>query len=69
MRGLLFVVDRTALRLDVLDPASGKIVAGAALSSGPDYVRYVEKTGEIWVTEPDEDRIEIFYSRPRRSRP
>jgi hypothetical protein len=58
--GFLFTVDRTALRLDVLDPASSKIVASAALSSAPDYVRYVEKAGEIWVTEPNDYRIEVF---------
>ncbi len=58
--GHLFATDRTALALLVLDPASGKIVAKAPLASGPDYVRWVEPTHEVWVTQPDEDRIEIF---------
>jgi hypothetical protein len=59
-RGLLFVTDRSSLELDVLDPGPRKIVARARLASSPDYVRYVEPTGEIWVTEPDKDRIEVF---------
>ena len=59
-RGLLFVTDRTAKTLAVVDPNSRTIVAHAALASGSDYVRFVEPTDEIWVTEPDEERIEIF---------
>ena len=35
-------------------------MASAPLASGPDYVRFVEATGEVWVTEPDEDRLEVF---------
>ncbi len=58
--GYLFATDRTAQRLEVVDPAAGKIVGGAKLGSGPDYVRYVAPTREIWVTEPDRQRIEIF---------
>jgi hypothetical protein len=59
-RSLLFVTDRTSRELDVLDPKTRKIVARAKLASSPDYVRFVEPTGEIWVTEPDKDRIEVF---------
>ncbi len=59
-RGLIFAIDRTALKLVVIDPAAKTVVAKAGLASGPDYVRWVEPTGELWVTEPDEDRIEIF---------
>src|SRR5205823_6201582 len=36
------------------------IVASAKLASSPDYVRWVETTSEVWVTQPDSDRIEIF---------
>ncbi|HET6371736.1 MAG TPA: hypothetical protein VFG76_00370 [Candidatus Polarisedimenticolia bacterium] len=57
--GWIFASDRTALRLDVVDPASRKIVAGAPLASSPDYVRFVGPS-ELWVTEPGEDRIEVF---------
>ena len=58
--GYLFATDRTSQRLEVVDPAAGKIVGGAKLDSGPDYVRYVAPTREVWVTEPDRQRIEIF---------
>src|SRR5437867_164946 len=56
----IFATDRTSLRLDVVNPRSSKIVAGAKLEGTPDYVRFVEATGELWVTQPDKDRIEIF---------
>src|SRR5437867_7924841 len=59
-RGFLFATDRTARRLCVVDPRSKTIVASAPLASGPDYVRFVEPTGEVWVTEPGKERIEIF---------
>lgn len=59
-RGLLFAIDRTALKLVVIDPATKTVVARADLASSPDYVRWVEPMGELWVTEPDKDRIEIF---------
>ena len=59
-KGWLFAIDRTALRLSVVDPKKGTIVAGAPLAGSPDYVRYVAATNEVWVTEPDKDGIEIF---------
>jgi DNA-binding beta-propeller fold protein YncE len=59
-RGLLFAIDRTARRLNVIDPTGRRIVASAPLAGSPDYVRWVEPTGEIWVTEPDAERIEVF---------
>jgi DNA-binding beta-propeller fold protein YncE len=59
-RGLMFVTDRSARLLDVVDPQAKKIVATARLASGPDYVRFVPDTNEVWVTEPSAERIEIF---------
>ena len=59
-KGYLLAIDRTALRLSVVDPKKGTIVAGAPLAGSPDYVRYVAATNEAWVTEPDNDGIEIF---------
>jgi hypothetical protein len=58
--GWLFATDRTAREILVIDPRARKIVAGAGLASGPDYVRYVVATRELWVTEPGEDHIEVF---------
>jgi hypothetical protein len=59
-RGYLFATDRTARRLAVIDPSSGRIVGSAKLAANPDYVRYVEPADEVWVTQPDEQRIETF---------
>jgi len=35
-------------------------VASRQVASGFDYIRYVEPTREVWMTEPDDERIEIF---------
>jgi hypothetical protein len=59
-RGLIFAIDRDARRLDVIDPKSPSIIVAAQLASGPDYVRFVSTTDEVWVTEPGAERIEIF---------
>jgi DNA-binding beta-propeller fold protein YncE len=59
-RGLLFATDRDAKRLDVVDPKTQSVIGTAPLASGPDYVRYVSTTGEVWVTEPSAARIEVF---------
>jgi DNA-binding beta-propeller fold protein YncE len=57
---MLFVTDRSSLKLNVLDPNSKKIIATAPLGSSPDYVRFIPTLNEVWVTEPDEDQIEVF---------
>ncbi len=59
-RGLLFAVDHGSRKLDVVDPAERAIVASAPLAGEPDYVRWVELEGEIWVTEPGAEQIEVF---------
>ena len=59
-RGLIFATDRTAKQLVVVDPATRAVVARTGLAGSPDYVRWVAPTGEIWVTQPDSDRVEIF---------
>jgi hypothetical protein len=58
--GWLFATDRTARSLVVIDPRARKIVGRAKLAGGPDYVRYVAATRELWVTQPGEARIEVF---------
>ena len=57
---MLLVTDRTTHQVSVVDPETKKIVQSTALASGPDYVRYVKSTNEIWVTEPPDESIEIF---------
>lgn len=59
-RGLLFGTDRNLGTVDAVDPKTGKVVASAKLSGGPDYVRYSGSTGELWVSEPNAKKIEIF---------
>ena len=58
--GLIFVGDRTAQSLVVLDPERGEVVAESALDGAPDYVRYVPGTHEVWVTEPYQMRVEVL---------
>jgi len=58
--GLLFVTDRDTKRLDAVDPGTRRVLFRAPLASSPDYVRFVAATREVWVTEPDADRIETF---------
>ena len=58
--GLLFVTDRTAETLSLVDPASRSIVSHTTLGASPDYVRWLEATHELWVSEPDSERIEVY---------
>jgi hypothetical protein len=58
--GLLLAIDRSAMLVDVIDPIKKQIILSVALTSGPDYVRYVKETNEVWVTQPSSERIEIF---------
>jgi len=66
--GFLFAIDRTRMQVDVIDPGTRTIAASAHLAGGPDYVRFVALTLELWVTEPDAEQIEIF-SLPEGSHP
>jgi hypothetical protein len=58
--GLVYAIDRTAMELQQLDPESGDKIGAVALGGAPDYLRYVVATREIWVTEPQASRFEIF---------
>jgi len=59
-RGAIFATDRDEKTLNLVDPVSKKILAKTKLAAGPDYVRYVAATNEVWVTEPHAAQIEIF---------
>jgi DNA-binding beta-propeller fold protein YncE len=59
-KGWVFATDRTSGLLVIIDPAGRHILSRSKLGGSPDYVRYVEPSGEVWVTEPDSERIEIF---------
>jgi DNA-binding beta-propeller fold protein YncE len=58
--GHLFAIDRTSKRVLVVNPTTGALVTSAPLAGHPDYVRWVGGTRELWVTEPHEERIEVF---------
>ena len=56
--GYLFAIDRNTMRVAAIDPAARLIVSSAPLAGSPDYVRWA--AGEVWVTEPDSEQIEVF---------
>ncbi len=56
----LFATDRTSRRVLVVNPITGALLASAPLAGHPDYVRWVGAARELWVTEPDEEQIEVF---------
>lgn len=66
--GWIFAIDRTARRLDVVDPDDRRIINHAPLLAGPDYVRWIAPLRQVWVTEPRAEQIEVF-SPGRRGRP
>jgi hypothetical protein len=58
--GLLFGTDRNTESVAAVDPKSGKEVSRSKLRGHPDYVRFVPGLREVWVSEPDNEKIEIF---------
>ena len=58
--GFVFGGDRTSTEIGVIDPAQKKIIAKVPTKGYPDYIRYVERTGELWVAEPFAGQIEVF---------
>jgi len=58
--GIVYAVDRTRQELAVVDGRKVAVVATVATASTPGFVRYVASTKEVWVTEPDQQRIEVF---------
>ena len=52
-RGLLFVADRAARTITVVDPADGRELSSVSTGAAPDYVRYSSSTGELLVAEPE----------------
>jgi streptogramin lyase len=58
--GWLFAADRDDDAILVLDPSTGTTRSTFPLEANPDYVRYSPATGEVWITEPGRDRIEVL---------
>src|SRR3954471_17518988 len=57
--GRLFAIDRGRSRLLVLDPGGGAVVGSGTLSGFADYVR-TSPAGEIFVSQPFDNRIEVL---------
>jgi hypothetical protein len=58
--GALYAIDRTSKQVVIIDPTARRVTVRTSLTGSPDCVRYVARTHELWVTEPDSERIEIF---------
>jgi hypothetical protein len=58
-RGGIFVLDRSGSAIHVLD-ADGQAKSSASTAAGPDYLRYVAATDELWISEPGGEGIEVF---------
>jgi hypothetical protein len=58
--GVVFAIDRTSRTLVAIDPRARRVVTQTKLDGAPDYVRWVQPTQEVWVTEPARESIETF---------
>ncbi|TAN04636.1 MAG: hypothetical protein EPN36_07995 [Rhodanobacteraceae bacterium] len=58
--GYLFASDHDPAEVVTIDPQTRKVIGRTPLAGGPDYVRYVARTHEIWVTEPGKQQIQVF---------
>lgn len=58
--GYLFASDHDPEEVVAIDPRTHAILGRTQLESGADYVRYVARTHEIWVTEPGKQQIQVF---------
>jgi 6-phosphogluconolactonase (cycloisomerase 2 family) len=61
---VIVATDRTVPLVAVVDAKARAITASTRLDAQPDLVRFVVPTREIWVTEPDRERIEVFTLAP-----
>jgi hypothetical protein len=57
--GFIFVGDRTSHEIAVVDP-SQNMITSTVPADYPDYLRYVETTREVWVSEPFIGQVEVF---------
>jgi hypothetical protein len=56
----IYLVDRFNARVVAIDAATFAERGSTRIEGGPDYVRVAPTTGEVWVTVPGRDRIDIF---------
>jgi hypothetical protein len=57
--GVLYAIDHETMSVKVVDPATKAILSSTMLAGGPDYVRWVASSSEVWVTEPTTG-MEVF---------
>ena len=58
--GYLFASDHDPTEIVTINPKTHAVVGRTQLASGPDYIRYVARTHEIWVSEPGKAQIQTF---------
>ncbi|MGH8160939.1 MAG: hypothetical protein ACRESR_02080, partial [Gammaproteobacteria bacterium] len=58
--GYLFASDHDPSEVVTINPRNKTVVGRTKLAGGPDYIRYVARTHEIWVTEPGKQQIQVF---------
>ncbi|MGH8125373.1 MAG: YncE family protein, partial [Rhodanobacteraceae bacterium] len=58
--GYLFASDHDPTEIVTINPRTHAVIGRTKLESGPDYIRYVARTHEIWVTEPGKAQIQVF---------
>ncbi|HKG19429.1 MAG TPA: hypothetical protein VKB00_06805 [Candidatus Limnocylindrales bacterium] len=58
--GLVYVADRSAQEIAVVDPHSGEVLSRAPTQAPVDYVRFIPGTRELWVTQPSASGIEVM---------
>ena len=56
----IYVADRPNHRIVALDVTTGDTLATGSVPGTPDYVRFSPATGEVWVSIPATNRIEIL---------
>ena len=58
--GYLFIGDHSRTSISIVSPVTGQVVDRVPLASDYDFIRFVSRGNEVWVTEPDHHRIETF---------
>jgi DNA-binding beta-propeller fold protein YncE len=57
--GFFYVTDRSTWKLHVADKTR-QLIGSAGASARPGHARWVAPLGEVWITEPDAQQIEIM---------
>jgi DNA-binding beta-propeller fold protein YncE len=63
--GRIVATDRGSREIKLVSAKTSSIVGSIKLAAGPDYVRAIPTTGEVWVTEPGRKQIEVIKLDPK----